>query len=75
MFLILVVGENSLESRQLGYCEGGKISRVGEDIPGHLSPGREAIWGGETYCYTGIRKKMKGYFLGTPTYFLGNCFL
>ena len=47
MFLILVVGGNSLESRQLGYCEGGKISRVGEDILGHLSPGREAIWGGD----------------------------
>ena len=28
-----------MESRQLGYWEGGKISRVGEDILGHLPPG------------------------------------
>ena len=37
MFLILVVGENSLESRQLGQWEGDKKSRMG-GILGLLPP-------------------------------------
>ena len=38
IFLILVVRENSLESRQLGYWERGEISRVGEIYSRASSP-------------------------------------
>ena len=45
MFLILVVGENSLESRQLGYWDGGKISRGGNISWGISPPGGSYLGG------------------------------
>ena len=42
------MGENSIESRQRGYCEGGKISKVGGYILGHLPPGVSYSGGGYT---------------------------
>ena len=52
VFLILVVGKNSLEQRQLGYWEGVRYPGWDEFILGHLPPGRETVRG--VYCYTGV---------------------
>ena len=58
---------------QLGYLtpRGEDIQGGGQDIPGQLAPGGQAVQGGKINCYTGIRHAQN---IGVPKTFNKGCF-